>query len=111
MKCVCIGAKDCKAPLSNTIQGDKGCIQIPTPVSYIGFFQLLMNDGTTCRVDVNKDVHRMYEEFKAFERMYQQQDYLSCYEMLEHSLIVMEVQTIARRKAGVIFPADEEHFM
>lgn len=79
MKCVCIGAKDCKAPLSNTIQGDKGCIQIPTPVSYIGFFQLLMNDGTTCRVDVNKDVHRMYEEFKAFERMYQQQDYLSCY--------------------------------
>lgn len=111
MKCVCIGAKDCKAPLSNTIQGDKGCIQIPTPVSYIGSFQLLMNDGTTCRVDVNKNVHRMYEEFKAFETMYQQQDYLSCYEMLEHSLIVMEVQTIARRKAGVIFPADEEHFM
>lgn len=108
-KCVCIGAKDCKAPLSNTIQGDQGCIQIPTPVSYIGSFEISMNDGTTKTINENKAVHRMYEEFMAFENMYQNADYQQCYDMLEHSLIVMEVQTIARRKAGVLFLADQEH--
>ena len=70
-----------------------------------------MNDGTEETINENKDVHRMYEEFVAFEKMYQTQDYQQCYEMLEHSMIVSEVQTIARRKAGVIFPADEEHLM
>ena len=52
---------------------------------------------------------KMSEEFMAFVKMYQNNDYQQCYEMLEHSMIVTEVQTIARRKAGVIFPADEKH--
>ena len=108
-QCVCIGAKDCKAPLSNNIQGDQGCLHVPTPLSYIGSMELLLNDGTKEIINDNKDVHRMYEEFMAFVKMYQNNDYQQCYEMLEHSMIVTEVQTIARRKAGVIFPADEKH--
>ena len=107
-QCVCIGAKDCKAPLSNHIQGDQGCLHIPTPLSYIGSMELLLNDGTKETINENKDVHRMYEEFIAFVKMYQNKDYQQCYEMLEHSLIVTEVQTIARKKAGIIFPADEK---
>lgn len=106
-KCVCIGAKDCKAPLSNNIQGDQGCIHIETPVSVLGSFQVLMNDGTTQIMNVNHDVHRMYEEFIAFEKIYQDKDLDKCYQMLEHSLIVIEVETIARRKAGVIFDTDK----
>lgn len=106
-KCVCIGAKDCKAPLSNNIQGDQGCIHIPTPVSVIERFDVFMNDGTEKNINENHDVHRMYDEFVAFEKMYQDNDYQKCYQMLEHSMIVSEVQTIARRKAGVLFPADE----
>lgn len=108
-QCVCIGAKDCKAPLSNNIQGDKGCIHIPTPVSYIGSFDLLVNDGKTLTINENKEVHRMYEEFLEFNKMYQEKDYQKCYDMLKHSLIVAEIQTSARRKAGVIFPADEKY--
>ena len=108
-QCVCIGAKDCKAPLSNNIQGDRGCIHIPTPVSYIGSFDLLMNDGSTQTINENNDVHRMYEEFIEFSRMYEQSDYQKCYDMLEHSMIVTEIQTIARRKAGILFPADDEN--
>ena len=108
-QCVCIGAKDCKAPLSNNIQGDQGCLHVPTPLSYIGSMELLLNDGTKEIINDNKDVHRMYEEFMAFVKMYQNNDYQQCYEMLEHSMIVTEVQTIARRKAGVVFPADEKH--
>lgn len=107
-KCVCIGAKDCKAPLSNTIQGDQGCIHIATPVSIIDSFEILMNDGTNQNINMNKNVHRMYEEFIAFEKMYQEKDYEKCYQMLEHSMIVSKVQTIARRKAGVLFPTDQQ---
>lgn len=107
-KCVCIGSKDCKAPLSNNIQGDKGCIHIHRPVSIIEQFEVLMNDGMNQTINENKGVHRMYEEFVAFENMYQNNDYKQCYSMLEHSMIVAEIQTIARRKAGVIFPADNQ---
>ena len=107
-KCVCIGSKDCKAPLSNNIQGDQGCIHIETPVSTLDTFDVYMNDGTNQTVNVNREVHRMYEEFTAFETMYQTQDYKQCYERLEHSMIVTEIQTIARRKAGILFPADNK---
>lgn len=107
-KCICIGAKDCKAPLSNNIQGDKGCIHVPSSLSIINSFDILMNDGTNKSVNINNDTHRMCDEFIAFSDMYNKQDYKTCYEMLEHSMIVTEVQTIARRKAGVIFPADKE---
>ncbi|MEG0275697.1 MAG: Gfo/Idh/MocA family oxidoreductase [Coprobacillus sp.] len=106
-KCVCIGAKDCKAPLSNNIQGDKGCIHVSSSLSVINSFDVLMNNGTSEKVNINQDVHRMYDEFVAFVNMYNNKDYKTCYEMLEHSMIVTEVQTIARRKAGVLFPADE----
>jgi len=107
-QCVCIGAKDCRAPLSNHIQGDQGCIKIPTPVSYIDSFEVLMNDGTSQTMNVNRDVHRMFEEFIAFVNMYKENDYVQCYEKLQHSLDVIEIQTIARRKAGILFPADQK---
>lgn len=105
-KCVCIGSKDCKAPLSNNIQGDEGCIHIETPVAIIETIDMFMNDGTKKTITENKNVHKMYEEFMAFEKMYQEKNYQKCYEMLKHSLLVTEVQTIARRKAGMLFPAD-----
>ncbi len=105
-KCVCIGSKDCKAPLSNNIQGDEGCIHIETPVAIIETIDMFMNDGTKETITENKNVHKMYEEFMAFEKMYQEKNYQRCYEMLKHSLLVTEVQTIARRKAGMLFPAD-----
>lgn len=105
-KCVCIGSKDCKAPLSNNIQGDEGCIHIETPVAIIETIDIFMNDGTKETINENKNVHKMYEEFIAFEKMLQEQDYEKCYKMLKHSLVVTEVQNIARKKAGIIFPAD-----
>lgn len=109
-QCVCIGAKDCRAPLSNTIQGDKGCIHISMPVSILSSFEVSMNDGTQQIINVNKDMHRMYDEFQTFQTMFENKDYQQCYNRLEHSIIVSQVQTIARRKAGVLFPADKKYY-
>ena len=105
-QCVCIGAKDCKAPLSNNIQGDKGNIHIDTSLSILDSLEVNMNNGDYHYYSLNDDKHRMYHEFIAFEKMYEEKDYETCYRMLEHSLTVTWVQTTARKKAGVIFSAD-----
>ncbi|OOM79314.1 putative oxidoreductase YhhX [Clostridium puniceum] len=105
-KCICIGAKDCKAPIANNIQGDKGCIYQDTPANVCKRFELLMNDGTSSKINENNYEHRMVNEFIEFANMIKNNDLERCYKMLEHSLIVSEVQTIARHKGGIIFPAD-----
>lgn len=105
-KCTCIGAKDCKAPIANNIQGDKGCIYQNTPTNICMNFEVLMNDGTNFFVNENNYEHRMVNEFLEFEDMIANNQLEKCYKRLEHSLTVCEVQTIARKKANIVFPAD-----
>ncbi|MCM8709812.1 Gfo/Idh/MocA family oxidoreductase [Clostridium sp. SYSU_GA19001] len=105
-KSICIGAKDCKAPIANNIQGDKGCIYQNTPTNVCSNFELIMNDGTSFNINENNYEHRMINEFIEFNDMIKNNNLNKCYEMLEHSLIVSEVQTIARYKGGIKFPAD-----
>ena len=107
-KCVCVGAKDCKAPIANNIQGDKGCIYQDTPANVCKSFELLMNDGTSSLINENNYEHRMVNEFIEFVDIIKNNDFKKCYKMLEHSVIVSEVQTIARNKSGIIFPEDND---
>ena len=107
-KCVCIGAKDCKAPIANNIQGDKGCIYQDTPANVCEGFELLMNDGTSSKINENNYEHRMVNEFIEFIDMIKNNNLEGCYKMLEHSLAVTGVQTIARKKGGIVFPADNK---
>lgn len=105
-KCACVGAKDCKAPIANNIQGDKGCIYQNTPTNVCLNFEVQMNDDTRFFVNENNYEHRMVNEFLEFEDMIRNNKLEKCYQMLEHSLVVCEIQTIARNKAGIIFQAD-----
>lgn len=105
-KCVCVGAKDCKAPIANNIQGDKGCIYQDNPANVCIRFELLMNDGTNSIINENKYEHRMVHEFIEFVDIIKNNELEKCYKMLEHSIIVSEVQTIARNKSGIVFPED-----
>lgn len=107
-KCVCIGAKDCKAPISNNIQGDKGCIHQDSPANVCTGFEVFMNDGNNFKFNENSYEHRMVNEFINFADIIENNDLEKCYELLEHSLIVSEVQTVARRKGGIKFPTDNE---
>lgn len=109
LKCVCIGAKDCKAPIANNIQGDRGCIYQDTPANVCERFQLLMNDGTSTTINENNYEHRMVNEFLEFMDILKNKDLKKCYKMLDHSMIVSEVVTMARKKGGIVFPADEQN--
>lgn len=108
-KCVCIGAKDCKAPLAYNIQGNKGCINQKYPANSCDEFEIIMNDGTSEIINENVYEHRMVNEFIEFVQMCNNKDYEKCYKMLDHSLIVTEVQNIARNKSGIVFSEDKKN--
>ncbi len=116
-KCVCVAAKDCKAPLSNTIQGDEGCIYVSTPLNWVGNYAVLLNKNTSARrttaadadvKDLNGGKHRMYHEFVEILKMFDKKDFDSTYRHLDASLEAMKIQTLARKQAGIIFDADKE---
>ena len=104
-QCICIAAKDNQIPSFNIIQATKGSLCIESPVSLIHEVKLIKNDGTSDIVYAGHH-HVMHEEWQSFIKMYQNHDLKECYKMLEQSLIVSQILTIARQKAGIIFPAD-----
>ena len=115
-KCVCIAAKDSKAPISATIQGDKGCINVETSVNVLNEYKLSLNDKDSknrytvddaTTYNFNKEKNMMYYEFVEFIKIINSKNYEKVREMLEITLITMEIQTKARKQAGIIFHADE----
>nr|MCR4943576.1 Gfo/Idh/MocA family oxidoreductase [Clostridium sp.] len=102
-KCICIGAKDCKAPIAYNIQGDKGCIYQDTPANECEEFSILMNDGRNININENKYNNRLINEFIEFSNIIKNKDYNQCYKRYEHSILVSKIQTEARRKSGIKF--------
>ena len=100
-KCTLVGAKDCKAHISNSIQGDNGCIYQESPVNSCGGFELLKKGESILKIDENTYDNRMVNEFIEFIDMVKNKDLEKCYDMLNHSLMVSEVLTIARNKSRV----------
>lgn len=102
---VCCGAKDSESPSHATVQGIKGYIKLTSPAGVAKSVEYKVDrDAETYNGDSNKN--RMINEFVAFEKMLKEKSFEECYENLNHSLIVMEVLTNARKDAGIVFPAD-----
>lgn len=106
-KAVLIGAKDCKAPIMTSIQGDQGCLVLDTPANNTSRFKLSKNDKSEYDYDEQHGQHRMYFEFVEFVKIFEQKDFDRAQEMMKKSLIVMKIATLARKSAGVEFPADQ----
>lgn len=107
-KCVCIGAKDCTAPITSTIQGNKGSLLVEGPVSIIENYQLIINDHTVETIDHKDYSFRMYDEFAAFAEIIDQGQLDFAKEMLDHSRIVMTIVEQAKASAGLVFAADQK---
>ena len=114
-QCVCIGAKDCRAPVFTCIQGDRGCICITSPVNELSSYELYRNEdqtgrttvhGSGVRYDYNGGKHRMYHEFREFIRIVDEKDQEYAQRMMETTLITMDIQTRARQTAGIVFDHD-----
>ena len=96
-KAVLIGAKDCKAPIMTSIQGDQGCLVLDTPANNTSRFKLLKNDKSEYDYDEQHGQHRMYFEFVEFVKIFEQKDFDRAQEMMKKSLIAMKIATLARK--------------
>ena len=96
-KCSCIAAKDCGAPLSINIQGDKGCIFSHSNAGRFEEFSYQENKKESvpfALVDAEKSI--FYDELRAFADYWVRDDREEFLKRLEQSLIVMKVLDRAR---------------
>lgn len=105
-KAVTIGAKDCKAPLMNTIQGDQASIVINTPLNQLSEYTIHYNDGTT-QTKTFENKHRLSYEFQEFIRMIKEKDYEKQQKMLQLSLQIAKVMEKGRQQEGIVFDNDK----
>lgn len=105
-KALCIGAKDCKAPLMNTIQGNLGAIVVKCPLSQMTEYEICYNDGTS-EVKSFEKKHRLIYEFKEFMRMIKENDVKKQKEMLELSLLISKLMEEGRMQEGIVFDNDK----
>lgn len=114
-KVSCIGAKDSKSPLSATIQGEDGCIDINSSVNDLNEYRVILsknypggrvseNDGDIYNFHVNSKV--MYYELVEINEIIKTGNYERMKELLEISMITMKILTEARKIAGIVFPSD-----
>lgn len=106
-KAVCIGAKDCKAPLMLTIQGDEGVIKIDKPLSQATKFEYINNDNKIETIEISENEHRLYYEFVEFIDIINSSNFTKANEMLAISEIACEVMVQARKQEGIVFDNDK----
>ena len=102
-KAVCIGAKDCKAPLMSSIQGDKGNVVIYSAPNTMTAYELSENKGATNKKEFESSEHRLYYEFVEFIDMIDNKKLDKAKEMLEISGIASELMEKARLQEGIYF--------
>ncbi|MDD3253211.1 MAG: Gfo/Idh/MocA family oxidoreductase [Lachnospiraceae bacterium] len=101
-KVAAIGAKDCKAPLSSTFQGEKGCIRIQKPLSRMTGYELISNDGETAVYQLEDAKDRLCYEFQTMQDMIRNQDWELEEELFTRSLWASEILEEARRQIGIL---------
>lgn len=89
-KAVCIGAKDSTAQIRSVIQGTDGSIEVLGATNEMPRYERRSKTEVEV-VNVNLDMHRMYQEFAKFTEVIDQKDLAFAFEQLKHSLTVMQV--------------------
>ena len=103
-KATAIAAKDCKAPLYVTIQGDKGYMRSDYASAVIADFRIVDNKGNAKEYKLNKHPDEShYYEYIEFKRLYNQKDLAKAQEYNEHTLKTIKVLEKALACAGIVF--------
>lgn len=101
-----LGSKNCPSPGESVIMGEEGYLQV----------DLRRLDGYTftSRTVEREEVrlaeshtHRLLEEFLVFKDIIARHDIHAAERLMEGSLTVAGILETARKKAGVVFPGDE----
>lgn len=100
---VLVGAKDCKAPLSVNVQGDKGFLHSEMQSSIYDSFFFADNNGAKEEYALNGGMPRLYYELRAFTDCVIYGDSKRIEDSNRLSLAVMEILDQARAQAGIVF--------
>ncbi|MFC6182239.1 Gfo/Idh/MocA family protein [Lactiplantibacillus daowaiensis] len=88
---VCIGAKDCDAPVKSTIQGTDGSIVVNGPTNTVESYTEQVRGAASKTQQLNRHPHRMFAEFARFDRVIADHDMAFVKTQLAHSKQVMAV--------------------
>ena len=94
---VCIAAKDCGAPLSISIQGNKGFFHSDCASNILAEFTFQENRCEPERYHLADSQERLFYELETFAKYYEEKDWDAFDKRLGHSLMVMEIVDQARR--------------
>ena len=106
-KVVSIAAKDCASPFTNSIQGNKGAIYTNSPLYTLTDFTYQLNKQQPMHYDLTQGMHRMKPEFIDFASIIDNKDFQQAEQLLNHSLVVMDVLTKARESGNIVFADDK----
>lgn len=98
-QCVCVAAKDCGAPLSVNIEGDKGCMFSHSNSGRFEEFSYQENKQEPIHYELARRDSIFAEELTAFTEYYVNKNQAELDRRLEHSLRVMKVLDVARRRS------------
>ena len=87
---VCCAAKDSDSPSGFVIQGDSGTLRGDTSTSTLAdiFFQ---NNSGESHLSSYNGKNKLSYELQEFIKQHKEQDYSSCYKMLQHTIEVAEI--------------------
>lgn len=105
-KAVSIAAKDCDAPARYLIQGTRGYLLQKSTANFCGGVTFHPCQGKEEHLNLNAARPRQAAEFDVFARAIAGGDQELCGRMLDTSIAVSRVLTVARRSAGLRFPCD-----
>ena len=93
---VCIAAKDCGAPLSINVQGNKGFLHSSSPANSLTEFSFQENKCEPEHYHLADSPERLFYELETFVKYYEDGDWEAFDKRLDHSLMVMEILDAAR---------------
>ncbi len=106
-KAIAIGSKASDASLVNTIQTDRGTIEITDAINSFSTFRIKESGKDVFReVNVNEPYHRMVYEFREFLEIISQRDMKKARKLSKISLDTSWILTEARKFAAIDFPND-----
>lgn len=97
-QCVCVAAKDCGAPLSINIQGDKGCIFSHSNAGRFEEFSYQENKKESVPYALIQQEPIFYDELRAFTDYWEKDDREAFKKHLDQTLLVMKVLDMARKQ-------------
>lgn len=97
---VCIAAKDCGAPLSVSVQGNKGFIHSDYASSILAEFSFQENKCEPEHYHLADSPQRLFYELRTFAEYYEKKDWEAFDKRLTHSLMVMEILDQARKSGN-----------